>query len=37
MPAMPVKGSFVAPSLIAYVLSGKYVNALPLYRMEYDF
>lgn len=37
MPAMPVKGSFAAPSLIAYVLSGKYVNALPLYRMEYDF
>ena len=37
MPAMPIKGSFATPSLIAYVLSGKYVNALPLYRMEYDF
>lgn len=37
MPAMPIKGSFATPSLIAYVLNGKYVNALPLYRMEYDF
>ena len=34
---MPIKGSFATPSLIAYVLNGKYVNALPLYRMEYDF
>ena len=37
MPAAPVKGSFATPSLIAYILNGKYVNALPLYRMEYDF
>lgn len=37
MPAAPIKGSFATPSLIAYVLNGKYVNALPLYRMEYDF
>ena len=37
MPAMPLKGSFATPSLISYVINGKYVNALPLYRMEYDF
>lgn len=37
MPAMPIKGSFATPSLIAYVLNGKYSNALPLYRMERDF
>lgn len=36
MPAAPIKGSFATPSLIAYILNGKYVNALPLYRMEYD-
>ena len=34
--AAPIKGSFATPSLIAYVLNGKHVNALPLYRMEYD-
>lgn len=37
MPALPIKGSFATPSLISYVINGKYVNALPLYRMEYDF
>lgn len=37
MPAQPIKGSFATSSLISYVINGKYVNALPLYRMEYDF
>lgn len=37
VPAMPIPNSFATPSLIAYVINGKYVNALPLYRMEYDF
>lgn len=37
MPALPIKGSFATPSLISYIINGKYVNALPLYRMEYDF
>ena len=36
-PALPIPHSFATPSLIAYVINGKYVNALPLYRMEYDF
>lgn len=34
---VPIRGSFATPSLIAYVLNGKHVNALPLYRMEYEF
>ena len=29
MPAMPIKGSFATPSLIAYVLNGKYVTRSP--------
>ncbi len=33
-PRMPIKGSFATPSLIAYVVNGKYANSLPLYRME---
>lgn len=34
---LPIEKSFASPSLIAYILNGKYVNALPLYRMEEDF
>ena len=34
MPKMPIRGSFATPSLIAYVVNGKYSNSLPLYRME---
>ena len=30
-------GSIVTPSLLAGIMDGKYVNALPLYRMEQDF
>lgn len=37
MPNLPIERSFASASLIAYILHGKYVNALPLYRMEKDF
>lgn len=37
VPKQPIEKSFASPSLIAYILNGKYVNALPLYRMEEDF
>ena len=37
MPRPPIKGSFAAPSLIAYIVNGKYSNSLPLYRMEQEF
>ena len=33
-PNDPIPGSFVTPSLIAWLINGKYVNSLPLYRME---
>ena len=36
MPRPPIKGSFATPSLIAYVVNGKYSNSLPLYRMEQE-
>ena len=36
MPRPPIKGSFATPSLIAYIVNGKYSNALPLYRMEQE-
>ncbi|ERI05109.1 IS66 family transposase [Atopobium sp. oral taxon 810] len=36
MPTPPIPGSFVHPSLIVYVLHGKFVNAMPLYRIEQD-
>ena len=36
-PEPPIPGSFATPSLIAYVVNGKYVNSMPLYRMESDF
>lgn len=32
-----IRGSIVTASLAAAILNGKYVNALPLYRMEQDF
>lgn len=37
MPRPPIKGSFATPSLIAYIVNGKYSNSLPLYRMEQEF
>ena len=32
-----LRGSIVTPSLAAAVINGKYVNSLPLYRMEQEF
>lgn len=32
-----IRGSIVTPSLQAAILNGKYVNAIPLYRLEQDF
>ena len=35
-PAGPIPGSFATASLVSWLINGKYVNALPLYRMEAD-
>ncbi len=32
-----LRGSIVTPSLEAAIINGKYVNSLPLYRMEQEF
>ena len=32
-----IKGSMASPSTVAYIMSQKYVNALPLYRQEQEF
>ena len=32
-----LKSSIATPSLVAGIMNGKYVNALPLYRMEQEF
>lgn len=32
-----LRGSLVSPSLAAAVINGKYVNAVPLYRLEKVF
>lgn len=34
MPAQPIPGSIAAPGLLAHVTTAKYVDGLPLYRME---
>ena len=36
MPAAPIPGSFATSSLLAWIAYGKYVNSLPLYRIEAD-
>lgn len=36
-PKKLLSGSLVSPSLAAAVLNGKYVNAVPLYRLEKEF
>jgi transposase len=36
-PNPPIPGSFASPSLIAYIINAKYVNSMPLYRIENDF
>lgn len=37
MPAPVLPGSLASPSAIAYIMSQKYVEALPLYRQEQQF
>ncbi len=37
MPAPVLPGSFVSPSLMAFVMEKKYVQAVPLYRQEQQF
>jgi len=32
-----IPGSIASPSLVAYIMSQKYVNAMPLYRQEKEF
>ena len=34
MPKPPLPGSIASPSAIAYIMTGKYVDGLPLYRQE---
>lgn len=36
-PHPPIPGSFATASLISYIINAKYVNSLPLYRIENDF
>lgn len=36
-PGYLLRGSLVSPSLEAAILNGKYVNAVPLYRLEQEF
>ena len=35
-PEPPIPGSFATPSLLAWIVNGKYVMSLPLYRIEAD-
>lgn len=37
MPNLPIPGSFATPELIAGIINSKYVNALPLARIEREF
>jgi len=37
MPAPVLKGSLVSPSVMAYIMSEKYVDGMPLYRQEQQF
>lgn len=37
MPNPVLKGSFVSPSLMAYIMNRKYCEAIPLYRQEQQF
>lgn len=32
-----IKGSMASPSIVSYIMSQKYVNAMPLYRQEKEF
>ena len=35
-PEPPIPGSIATPSLLAWIVNGKYVMSLPLYRIESD-
>jgi transposase len=37
VPEPLIKGSLVSPSSAAYIMTQKYMNAMPLYRQEQDF
>jgi len=37
MPDPVIKGSIASPSLVAYIMTQKYLMHLPLYRLEQDF
>ena len=37
MPAQPLPKSFASPGLLAFIVTGKYVDALPLYRQHQQF
>ena len=37
MPAQPIPKSMVSPGLLAYIITNKFVDALPLYRQERIF
>ena len=37
MPNPVLPGSFVSPSLLAYIMNRKYSEAVPLYRQEQQF
>lgn len=37
VPQPVIKGSIASPSTVAYIMSQKYVNAMPLYRQEKEF
>ena len=36
-PEGPIPGSFATGSLISYIINAKYLNSMPLYRIENDF
>jgi transposase len=37
VPEPVISGSLASPSLVSYIMTQKYVNAVPLYRQEQDF
>lgn len=37
LPNQIIKGSIASPSVVSYIMSQKYVNAMPLYRQEKEF
>ena len=37
MPAQPLAKSFASPGLLAFIVTAKYVDGLPLYRQQQQF